>query len=175
MKAAFVHLPKTAGCSIRAALQTDALWYCKHARLEQSRKSYSAKHSGWDALFKFIFVRNPWDRWREFYMQHSNVNGAPAGFSQFVRSQRRQPGWDFDAFDFVGQFEYLDRDMQTVAETIGEPVLVVPHLHPMTVQRDADWRAYYDDDTRDAVANLGAWEIGRFGYRFDDCATQRAA
>lgn len=175
IRAVFVHVQKTAGCSISATFP-GIVYYGKHARIERVRKSYLSDRTvtglPWAALFKFIFVRNPWDRWLELYA-HQFGNYDPSGFARYIARQS-VPEWDFDEFDFVGQFENLARDVASVGDAIGSPDPVLPHRHPMQVQRSADWRTYYDAATRDAVAELGAWEIDRFGYTFDDCA-QRAA
>jgi len=170
-RAVFVHVQKTAGCSIRAAFPDDLVFSAKHARLEQARKNYmlwrSVDDTPWAGLLKFTFVRNPWDRWLEFYIhQYPHSDLTADGFAKFIARQD-VPEWDFDEFDFVGQFESLAWDVASVGAAIGSPNPALPHLHPMPDL--LDWRPYYDTATRCRVAELGAWEIERFGYTFDDC------
>lgn len=64
----FIHIPKTAGTSVRSALKTadfphkseGTRWiYHKHTPALTIKRNIS--NSIWDSHFKFAFVRNPWD------------------------------------------------------------------------------------------------------------------
>jgi hypothetical protein len=68
------------------------------------------------------------------------------------------------AMDFIGRFEEFDRDVRCVASRIG---LRVDHvLHTNQSQRTRDYRAYYSDYARGAVASFYSEDIAEFGYTF---------
>jgi Sulfotransferase family len=67
-------------------------------------------------------------------------------------------------FDFVGRFEYLVPDFQFVCKHIGFKY-DLPHVNR---SKHENYTSYYDDYSRDLVANLCAHDIERFGYRFGD-------
>jgi hypothetical protein len=56
----FVHIQKTAGNSVRAALGGDIFDSRKHFMARELRHIHG--EAVWNAAFKFGFVRNPWDR-----------------------------------------------------------------------------------------------------------------
>jgi Sulfotransferase family len=56
----FVHVQKTAGDSVRAALGGDTRDPRKHFTARELKAIYGA--AIWTSCFKFSFVRNPWDR-----------------------------------------------------------------------------------------------------------------
>lgn len=67
--------------------------------------------------------------------------------------------------DFIGRFESLDRDVQTIFGRLG---LAGPTLEAVNVSPDRrPYRHYYDAAGRDLIARLYAEDIDRFGYRFD--------
>ena len=67
-------------------------------------------------------------------------------------------------FDFVGRFETLAGDFQTVCQRIGLEAQL-PHVNRSA---HAHYVTYYDDRSRALVAELCAHDIERFGYRFGD-------
>lgn len=85
----------------------------------------------------------------------------------------RRPQWDYlhtgpehdgRAADFIGRTESLDADLRTVFEKVG---LATPAEVPqMNRSRPGDYHSYYDDATRDRVAELFAADIEAFGYTF---------
>jgi hypothetical protein len=64
--------------------------------------------------------------------------------------------------DFVGRFENLERDFQTICSSIGiDPEL--PHLN-RTSHRN--YRCYYTDETKEIVRGWARKDIEMFGYEF---------
>lgn len=59
-KLILVHIQKTGGTSVAAALGTSEGANEKHLLAKDLRRLYGDK--AWDGCFKFAFVRNPWDR-----------------------------------------------------------------------------------------------------------------
>jgi len=68
-RAIFIHIPKTAGSSIKKLGQLD---YNGHVRAAAIRNRVS--HEVWSTYFKFAFVRNPWDRFLSLYCYFATMN-----------------------------------------------------------------------------------------------------
>lgn len=209
----FVHIAKTGGTSVRAALERVRWrdpWYwlmfpChrlshltghklgtkfpRHSKVIAAQEMLPREF--FDGLFKFAFVRNPWDlqvssfhhirRERPHYLQGRD------SFADFLRwkldperpyqfhidtSIERQSDYLIDLrgnliVDFVGRYERLHEDFGTACQRIGIPCPALPHRRQAT-DRSKDYRSYYDDTTRLLVAEHFLDDIERFGYGFDD-------
>lgn len=212
----FVHIAKTGGTSVRAALAPlrrrdrwrPVLWTCsrlsavsghrlgikfpRHAPASAARDMLPREF--YEQLFKFAFVRNPWDlqvsSWHHLRRERPQLVAGCADFAAFVRHKLDpQRPWQFHLdtsitpqvdcvtdrhgrliVDFIGRYEQLDRDFADICRRVGVPVAALPHRR-QAVDR-ADYRRYYDDDTAECVARHFADDIARFGYRFDDPATR---
>jgi hypothetical protein len=212
-KILFVHIAKTGGTSIRAALNrlhwtdpyawgiraanivTRATGYKIGAKFPRHARAVAAweniSEPFWSELFKFVFVRNPWDRqvssWHHLQRMPNAPTGQLADFEAFLR-HRRDPDrsfvWEFEIFsapqsqymldmegnlivDFVGRFERLHEDFEEVCRRGGTSRIHLPHRR-RSGKRQRDYRTYYDDVTAELVADLYAEDIQRFGYSFDD-------
>ena len=51
--------------------------------------------------------------------------------------------------DFIGRFENLQGDYDTLCDTIGKPRVQLPHLNK---SKHDHYAKYYDDETRRVVA-----------------------
>jgi hypothetical protein len=84
----FVHIQKTAGTALRAALNVDIKDPHKHFLARELRELHGP--STWNSCFKFGFVRNPWDRlvsWWSFLdsmRAQAGRHGAPNKFTRYV-------------------------------------------------------------------------------------------
>jgi hypothetical protein len=126
----------------------------------------------WRSYFKFSFERNPWDRQVSWY-QHkmkSRAGGTRPSFDAFNSDRRRAwvENWDLYAIDgniaidFVGRYETLAEDFAMVAGRLGLKGQVA--LPALAASRD--YRALYNDQSRDLIASWYAPEIREFGYEF---------
>lgn len=141
-----------------------------------------------EQAFKFTFVRNPWDWQVSNYAyalqtpahgQHEIIREL-GDFDAYIRYQHALQAPSQSAFiydddghqlvDFVGRFETLQSDFQTVCETIGVSAKL-PFLNASSRRRD--WRSYYSDESRALVAELFEQDIERFGYRWDERSGDR--
>jgi len=209
----FVHIAKTGGTSVRKALRSYR-WSGRYApalliaslisqatrprhrlgvKFPRHAKAIAAKEmlpdDIYDALFKFVFVRNPWDlqvsSWHHINREKPHVLQGVSTFAEFLRhkfdperpydymldiSRELQSDYLVDLHgniivDFIGHYERLQEDFDTVCERIGIARMELPHAR-RAVDRD-DYRQYYDDTTAALVAEHYAADIERLGYRFD--------
>lgn len=130
--------------------------------------------------FKFAFVRNPWDRLvarfvHDRYRRGQGTTADAATVAEFARFVEREirrnkfrqlpmlTGRNGDmAMDFVGRFENLRADYRHVCERIDIDDTLSHHnrfLHP-------PYRDFYDDVSRQRVADHWDDEIRAFGYAF---------
>jgi hypothetical protein len=138
-----------------------------------------------DGLFAFTLVRNPWDRMVSYYhwlkdqtFDHPAVGlAAQMGFADFAcapqvcASMAATPARHYmtdaagrERCDLFIRLEAVGTDAGPLWDHLGFQ-LELPHANAS--RRDADFRNYYTDAARTAVARASAEDIERFGYRFD--------
>lgn len=140
----------------------------------------------WNSYYKFAFVRNPWARlvsWYNMCVERPTtpfmwlVKREAKTFDDFLslsqwRAQRttfNQADYISDPagnliVDFVGRFERVNSDFRVICDRLNIDVKL-PHKNRST---PTDYRMYYRDGTRKAVAERFARDIEMFGYSFDD-------
>jgi len=202
----FIHVDKAAGTSIQAALRPYAIprtrnrlrkrlvmlggmnrLFNTHRLLEFSEHVTAAvvknclPPEAYTRLFKFAFVRNPWDRMvskyahllrREQHPRHERVK-AMHDFTEFLqwelkRAEALQSSYVCDAddrfiVDFVGYFEKLPEHFTRVCEHLK----IQPGLENKNTSAHQDYRTYYTPVTRELVAKHFRRDIELFGYEFD--------
>jgi hypothetical protein len=82
---------------------------------------------------------------------------------------RPQYTWIYDnkgnlQVDFLGRFENLYNDFETIKETIGMPDIELEH-HNIT-ERPRDYRLGYNSRTKEAVASYYKKDIELFNYTY---------
>jgi hypothetical protein len=208
----FVHIAKTGGTSLRAALERQRwrdpyywlMWPChrlshltghklgtkfpRHAHAIAAQEMLPREF--YDSLFKFAFVRNPWDlqvsSFHHIRRERPHLLDGHDDFESFLRwkldperpyqfhldtSIELQSDYLIDLrgnliVDFVGRYENLHADFETICRRIGIACPELPHRRQAT-DRDKDYRSYYTAATADMVARYFQADIDRFGYRFD--------
>ena len=185
----FIHVPKAAGTSISRALYGINVGH----RPASDYQRISPRHFG--RYFRFGFVRNPWDRLVSAYEFvrcggtdyvkpiPDEAYGGPE-FATFPRFVARwlaaadldhadavfRPQWTFLCdhdgallVDHVGRVEQLTTDLAAVEARLGRPIRPAR----LNVTDDArHWAGYYDDETRQVVADVYRRDIEMFGYEF---------
>jgi hypothetical protein len=208
----FVHIAKTGGTSVRSALEglrwRDpwylAMFLCSRlshlsghriaAKLPRHAKAIAAREllprELYDALFKFAFVRNPWDlqvsSFHHIRRERPQYLGGHDNFADFLRwkldperpyqyhvdtSIELQSDYLIDLHgqvivDFIGRYERLEDDFAEACRRIGIPAPALPHRR-QAKDRGRDYRSYYDDVTAALVAERFQADIALLGYRFD--------
>ena len=155
----------------------EVLYLClsQERRHEIGRKQF-------ETYFKFGFVRNPWDRVVSLYERNETLQlRNKMSFDQFVEwiqysssacvqpsPHRYQLDWFVDPngtilADFIGKFEQLEADWAFVAQKLG----VNPELpHWRANPRARHYTEYYNDRTKQLVADKFRIDIEHFGYEF---------
>ncbi len=138
--------------------------------------------------FQFAFVRNPWDRLvscfldktkktigtkyqlRDYvkYKNHSFTEFVHAikneDFSNCNRHHRLQYNLiNHDHVNFIGRFENFQTDFEYVCNLVGITQYNLPHWNK---SKRKHYTEYYDDETREIVAEKYAKDIEYFGYEF---------
>jgi len=163
--------------------------YHKHAKATKVRQVLGP---AWNECFKFAFIRNPWDlmvssyHWWLTYAEifpalHKDIARIRemGSFSVFIRSEfgrsmlNEHRGGDLTEWisdgdeiivDFIARYETLNEDWSKVCRALKVPPLPLGRENQVVRQ---DYRGFYDDESRELVANRFRRTIELFGYRFD--------
>nr|WP_209262342.1 sulfotransferase family 2 domain-containing protein [Thiorhodococcus minor] len=208
----FVHIAKTGGTSVRAALERlrwrDPWYYpmflCSRlshlsghriaSKLPRHAKVVAAKEllprEYFKGLFKFAFVRNPWDlqvsSFHHIRRERPHYLGGHETFEAFLRwkldpdrpyqyhvdtSITLQTDYLIDlsgelVVDYIGRYERLQPDFAEICARIGIQAPALPHAR-QAKDRQKDYRSYYTDATAALVADHFARDIAMLGYGFD--------
>ena len=206
----FVHIAKTGGTSVRSALQRYRWrdpyylpqWIASRLsgmaghrlgiKLPRHCKAITAQEmlprEFYDSLFKFAFVRNPWDlqvsSYHHIRRERPQLMQGDESFEDFLRrkldperpwqyhldtSVESQSHYIIDLqgqqiVDFIGRYETLQEDFNHICDRIGITPIALPHRRKASDR--ADYRGYYDESTRRLVAERFAQDIERLGYEF---------
>ncbi len=207
----FVHVYKAAGMSVEKALKPfdvrsglagyapddqrrmlESLGF-NPAILDMQRHTSAAEirdalgNELFGKLFKFAFVRNPWDLQLSLYhfaLKHPEFSGDGAAlrakdFEDFIlnRKTTRHPLGQQKRFvldrdgaplmDFVGRFETLAADFGQICARINARGLTLEHINRT---EHKPWQQSYTLRMFDAVRETHAPDIEYFGYSEDPAA-----
>ncbi|MCP4683056.1 MAG: sulfotransferase family protein [Desulfobacterales bacterium] len=208
----FIHIAKTGGTSIRAALRyykwrdpyriplflcsrlSALTGHCLACKLPRHAKAIAAyemlPRELFNKLFKFAFVRNPWDLQVSSY--HHILRERPhlldgidtfEGFLKWKLDPERGYHYIIDTsmelqseylvdlkgniiVDFIGRYENLEDDFRKACQLIGIRPPRLPHkrgAHDRTM-----YQKYYTHETAQIIADHFKQDIERFGYLFDN-------
>lgn len=178
----FIHIPKTAGSSIRRG-------YFKN----NFEKFVGFKFPNeWDNLFKFTFVRNPYDRFISAYKMftegfvenkpHINLNYktkmSPKEFLMVAKKDTNYlntSGIGFHVYpqthefnflkhsDFVGRFETIEYDFKEICNINNIEYTTLPHWNRTN---RLEYREYYDDELLEMVSDYYSEDLKVLNYKF---------
>jgi len=182
----FVHIPKTGGRSIEKALANygidDIVRRHGNGKLKNPHftiNKYLDTYIDFDlkSYFWFTTIRNPYERFVSEYFYSKRQKKTVSSFKEwvifdeieqtsyplhsasqlsFTSSERRQ-------IDYTIRFENLQQDFNFVCDKIGIPRQQLPHENKT---KHKHYTEYYDDETREIVAQKYAKDIEYFGYEF---------
>lgn len=102
MTPAFVHIPKTAGKSVRQALRDiPGLWDIRHSTIPNQRKKLEREGRDFPQdLYAFCFVRNPFTRLRSsfYHLRELSRTDEKTQTAALARTLDQEYGGDFCAF-----------------------------------------------------------------------------
>ena len=177
----FIHIPKTAGVTIYSQLPLRDYYHKKISNYSNDKIN---------EYFTFSFVRNPFDRAVSTYKFlnsescmkwpwanrkiHNLVKSM--SFDEFIKNlfkiRNKHITLQFNyithtslKMDFIGKFENLQEDFNIICDKIGIPRKELPHKN---ATKHKHYTEYYDDETREIVAEKYAKDIEYFNYEFGD-------
>jgi len=186
-------MPKTGSTSVQEALPKS-----KHDEHLGHRRLHRDINKRTKNYFKFTFARNPWDWLLSNYFWKCRIELKEHGrcwpclswscqghqqshsFREWVLSHKGQIPWlktqpiqyDWisdrggnDLTDFIGRFENLQQDFNVVCDKIGIPRYQLPHKNK---SKHKHYTEYYNDETKQIVAEKYAKDIEMFGYEFGE-------
>lgn len=183
-KCIFVHCHKCAGETIELAVfgKSDTGFGGdpyqgqpeKHFSVNQYIKKYG--ESMWNNYFTFSFVRNPWDRvisWIRYRDKRHNLYGGRLNSSIIKKEVRINNSYynmlsldgSGGSIDFIGRFENLQHDCNVVCGKIGIPQKKLPHENKTNHKH---YTEYYDNETKELIAEKFAKDIEYFGYKYGE-------
>lgn len=158
-----------------------------HVSMPFKSEHYKYHPARFKHFFKFAFVRNPWDRVVSCYCQkveEKNPNWAfyygecfDKGFEYFVDFIKKKDLRTADRHirlqtklvpcsecDFIGHLENFEADFQYVLSVLGVKDKEIPKKNP---SNHAHYSAYYNDKTREIIAQKYKDDIEAFDYQFE--------
>ena len=134
--------------------------------------------------FKFAIVRNPFDwvvSWYFYRKTRPNKNNTKnISFKEWLVDENSSAyniegiGLTLSQYDiitcnknikinFIGKFENLQKDFNIICDKIGIPRQELPHVNK---SKHKHYTEYYDEETKQIVAEKYAKDIEYFGYKF---------
>lgn len=188
-RALFIHVPKSAGRSVVRGLfdvksveHAPADWYQqldpdkfqRYFKFTFVRNPWDRAVSAYTYLAQGGSAASEEDRhWAAFVNDYDSFDDFIQRWLSYDNAMRNalftpQALFLKDVFgridmDFIGRFERLREDFDTVAHKLGVDAQL-PHLNQ---SRSAAYQSFYSDSSREIVARVYAEDIEAFGYRFD--------
>jgi len=189
----FFHPPSTGGTSVEFSLTT-AIADIQGGRKNRFKRLYVltaiaagryGKHKipdeikkldpdVWDSYFKFMFVRNPWDRFVSFFHRRMvEEESTVKDFSEFVHSDqfwllKPQTIWFHKDLNFIGRFESLHEDFLRVCRKVGVNTNRLSHIRTGKPRQLPHYSCYYNEETKGIIADVYREDIDMFGYEFSE-------
>jgi hypothetical protein len=185
-KCIFIHINKTGGSSIETALNKNIKLDTDKRVLGSGNTRFVDKHTyalqyrkrnkeTFDSYFKFAFVRNPWElevslfHWYKLALSYKHsfecllndrVKNNHMGFNRWIGDREH-----YHLMDFIGRFENLQEDFDIVCDKIGVTRKKLTHTNKTEYRH---YTEYYDEKTKQIIAEKYAKDIEYFGYEFGE-------
>jgi len=188
-----MHIPKTGGNCVLATLKDAPVLATGHGSVQRSidRMAKPLRQAGlnWDKVYKFSFIRNPWDRMVSWYYHSCSADRQDwepeqhyehfrdwicyKGLRGLVTTTPKLALTLYNGIlvpDFVGQYEHMERDLAHVADELSITPAVIALSNPGK-NRPAwarDFKPFYDRRCDSIIVATADWEIATFRYSRDD-------
>jgi chondroitin 4-sulfotransferase 11 len=157
--------------------------WTQHDSIQKTVKQRGVKAKDY---FKFCFVRNPWDKAVSEYFYIKKMKGCdceeaniPKTFKDWVKKGmscswegHTDPQINFttnregnNIMDFIGRFENLRKDTDFVLDKLNIKAKL-PHVNQSDKRNP--YLSYYDEYTRDIIAERYKKDIDYFDYHFEE-------
>ena len=143
----------------------------------QTAEEIKSKFNIFNSYYKFMTVRNPWDRVvSDFWWR---CKGGIKNFKPWLTRDQEKAGpeplfkWsnigDDCVLDDYIRYENLEEDTLRILNQFGIDASNMPYPQEKTKIRTSSkhYSEYYDDETREIVAKKYAKDIELFGYEFN--------
>lgn len=171
----FFHFPYAAGHTIRYALsdQTDA-----RIPVCSIENSFADQHifpnhfrqfigdELFNKLFKFCFVRNPWDLEVSKYEKARTYDNYTEPFEAWLAKSLKKDDQHvyLDLLDFIGRYERLTEDFSIICDKIGIENKI--KWNPKFRDKRKPYHTFYTEETKNIVAKYYRTYIKLFGYKY---------
>ena len=189
-KFAFIHIPKCGGRSVKKVFDLKRHDHYGISKLVLNPTD-DCPRLDVEGLFKFAFVRNPWDRFVSAY-EYLKRGGIPLydrpmtldikkeypDFKDFIFAKHVWEKWiyfrpqlDFITVDgsiktdFVGRFENFQNDFDFVCDQVDTPRVKLPHVN---ATKHTHYTGYYDNQSIKFIGRTFEEDIDTFKYRFGE-------
>ena len=188
----FFHIPKTGGTSISKCLKLERrgveyAWGSRrqHLTWQEMLVDEYVTEEQMSNYFKFSFVRNPFDRIVScfLYQKRAKEIDRNISFSKYVAIAHERRGRNYikryfyfrpqceficrdgaNILDFVGRFEYINRDFKDLMSYFD---MKCPRLlHAQRSRKRKSYQSYYSKKSKNLVRKMYAKDLDIFGYSF---------
>lgn len=155
-KSVFYHMPKTGGSWIAEGLWT--AFQSSHIHVPDGHGHSSPIEYDAGDKPSFCFVRHP-ITWYKSYLNSGSGEIKDMIDDQYLTKLYKK----FNGCDYVGKFEFLEKDLKRILDTIGEDyesdyLFGRPHVN---VSQGPD----LDEETKSLIRTKEAWVFRKFNYQ----------
>ena len=192
----FIHIPKTAGTSIRSAINSYKDSYNKRGVLGKFARrlgmpqffapnehisAFEAKKllgdEVWDNAYTFAVVRNPWDLEASMYAymikSEDKLISKMKSFDEYIvwrceaKLRTQSQFLKGDSGDsLIVKDIYRFESLDSDIQRLGSYIGCNIRLQVLNQSRSDSYQKYYSDKSRDMVSRFSKEDIDRFGYEF---------
>lgn len=182
-KIIFVHIPRTSGTSMERFMSDDMNKYKPIVKHSTSQQLYNAVgEDKWKEYFKFSLTRNPYDMVISLYLSRPfrKINIISGKSLKYFLNNYTPCSWEHGVtcldylnrndLDHIGEFKNRNKTIEIIKEKTGLSINKSTKLRAIQSKQSnpKHYTEYYDNESREIVAEKYAKDIEHFGYKFGD-------